>query len=152
LLAANLLIHDRQTLIDKFFCMNGKLGREYHLYFLSWFTNIRYCLERGFTRYQSGQAYYENKLRLGSRLTRNTIYFKHRNVLAQGLLRFAARGSAQMSIEKVCVKKMAFYSLWIGLPVLAALFQASTKMLAAECAIRLSAGVGSCKPRIRLGR
>ena len=27
---------------------------------------------------------------------------------------------------------MAFYSLWIGLPVLSALFQASTKMLAAE--------------------
>jgi multidrug transporter EmrE-like cation transporter len=27
---------------------------------------------------------------------------------------------------------MAFYSLWLGLPVLAALFQASTKMLAAE--------------------
>ena len=90
LLAANLLIHDGRTLIDKFFCMNGKLGREYHLYFLSWFTNIRYCLEHSFTRYQSGQAYYENKLRLGSRLTRNTIYFKHRNFFAQGLLRFAA--------------------------------------------------------------
>ena len=27
---------------------------------------------------------------------------------------------------------MAFYSLWIGLPVLSALFQASTKMLATE--------------------
>ena len=27
---------------------------------------------------------------------------------------------------------MAFYSLWVGLPVLSALFQASTKMLAAE--------------------
>ncbi|SRR5581483_493245 len=27
---------------------------------------------------------------------------------------------------------MVFYSLWLGLPVLAALFQASTKMLAAE--------------------
>ena len=27
---------------------------------------------------------------------------------------------------------MIFYSLWLGLPVLAALFQASTKMLAAE--------------------
>src|SRR5438034_10711565 len=27
---------------------------------------------------------------------------------------------------------MAFYSLWIGLPVLSALFQASAKMLAAE--------------------
>jgi len=90
LLAANLLIHDEHTLIDKFFCMNGEYGRPYNLYFLSWFTNIRFCLERGLMRYQSGQAYYENKLRLGSRLTRNTIYFKHRNMLAQGLLRFAA--------------------------------------------------------------
>jgi uncharacterized protein len=90
LLAANLLVHDRQTLIDKFFCMNSEYGRAYNLYFQSWFTNIRFCLERGLIRYQSGQAYYENKLRLGSRLTRNTIYFKHRNMLAQGLLRFAA--------------------------------------------------------------
>lgn len=90
LLAANLLIHDGHTLIDKFFCMNSEQGRAYNLYFLSWFTNMRYCLKYGLTRYQSGQAYYENKLRLGSRLTRNAIYFKHRNVLAQGLLRFAA--------------------------------------------------------------
>ncbi len=90
LLAANLLIHDERTLIDKFFCMNGESGRAYNLYFVSWFANIRLCLERGFTRYQSGQAYYENKLRLGSGLTRNTIFFKHRNALAHGLLRFAA--------------------------------------------------------------
>ena len=90
LLAANLLIHDKHTLIDKFFCMNAEHGRTYNLYFLSWFTNVRYCLKHGLIRYQSGQAYYENKLRLGSRLTRNAIYFKHRNVLAQGLLRFAA--------------------------------------------------------------
>ncbi len=90
LLAANLLIHDKHTLIDKFFCMNSEHGRAYNLYFLSWFTNVCYCIEHGFTRYQTGQAYYENKLRLGSRLTRNTMYFKHRNVLAQGLLRFAA--------------------------------------------------------------
>jgi len=30
------------------------------------------------------------------------------------------------------VKKIAFYSLWVGLPMLSTLFQASTKMLAAE--------------------
>ena len=90
LLGANLLIHDKHTLVDKFFCMNSEHGRMYNLYFLSWFTNVCYCIEHGFARYQSGQAYYENKLRLGSRLTRNTMYFKHRNVLAQGLLRFAA--------------------------------------------------------------
>jgi predicted N-acyltransferase len=90
LLAANLLVHGERALIDKFFCMKGAEGRAFNIYFLSWFHNLRYCLEHGYTRYQSGQAYYENKLRLGSRLTRNMMYFKHRNVLAQGLLKFAA--------------------------------------------------------------
>lgn len=90
LLAVNLLIHDTHTLIDKFFCMNNSVGREYNLYFLSWFTNIGLCIERGFTRYQSGQAYYDNKVRLGSKLHRNHMYFKHRNVLAQGILKLVA--------------------------------------------------------------
>lgn len=90
LLAANLLVQDAHTLIDKFFCMNSEAGRKYNLYFLSWFTNIRFCLEHGITRYQSGQAYYENKLRLGSKLTRNQMYFKHRNAFAQGILKLAA--------------------------------------------------------------
>ena len=90
LLAANLLVHSRDTLIDKFFCMDAAQGRRYNLYFLSWFNNIRYCLEHGIGRYQSGQAYYENKLRLGSRLTGNTMYYKHRNVVAQWLLRLLA--------------------------------------------------------------
>lgn len=90
LLAANLLVHGKGTLIDKFFCMDAAQGRRYNLYFLSWFNNIGYCLEQGIERYQSGQAYYENKLRLGSRLTANTMYFKHRNVVAQRLLRLLA--------------------------------------------------------------
>ena len=88
LLAANLLVHDGHTLLDKFFCMNSIVGREYNLYFLSWFTNVRTCLEHGIKRYQSGQANYENKLRLGSKLTRNNMYFKHRNGIAQSILKF----------------------------------------------------------------
>ena len=90
LLASNLMIHDNNTLIDKFFCMNSEVGRKHNLYFLSWFTNIRTCLESGFTKYQSGQAYYENKLKLGSKLIRNNMYFKHRNILAQGVLKLVA--------------------------------------------------------------
>ncbi|MDC3911887.1 hypothetical protein KQE47_26520, partial [Raoultella planticola] len=54
------------------------------------FTNLRHCLEHGMTRYQSGQAYYENKIRLGSLLTRNTMYFKHRNPVVQWALRLAS--------------------------------------------------------------
>ncbi|KQO75045.1 hypothetical protein ASF29_14195 [Rhizobium sp. Leaf262] len=87
LIAANLLVHDDETLIDKFFCMDGEKGRPYNPYFLSWFTNLRYCLDNGLTRYQSGQAYYENKLRLGSTLTANTMFFRHRNPAVQALLK-----------------------------------------------------------------
>lgn len=87
LMAVNLLIHDQDTLIDKFFCMNEN-GRSYNLYFLSWFNNLQYCINNGIGRYQSGQAYYENKVRLGSQLTGNTMYFRHRNRFVQALLRW----------------------------------------------------------------
>ncbi|TXI01525.1 MAG: GNAT family N-acetyltransferase [Rhizobium sp.] len=90
LLAANLIVHDERVAIDKFFCMDGEKGRPYNLYFLSWFTNLRYCLENGLSRYQSGQAYYENKVRLGSKLTANTMYFRHRNPFLQRLLRLVS--------------------------------------------------------------
>jgi predicted N-acyltransferase len=90
LLAANLLLHDHQTLLDKFFCMDAAQGRALNLYFVSWFTNLRLCLDRGFTRYQSGQAGYANKLRLGSTLTATAMRFRHRNPLINQALRWAA--------------------------------------------------------------
>jgi predicted N-acyltransferase len=90
LLAANLLVHDGRSLIDKFFCMDAEEGRRHNLYFLSWFTNLEYCLEHRMRRYQSGQAYYENKVRLGSRLTSNLMFFRHRNPVLQALLRLVS--------------------------------------------------------------
>ncbi|AYG67744.1 MULTISPECIES: GNAT family N-acetyltransferase [unclassified Rhizobium] len=90
LMAANLIVHDERIAIDKFFCMDGEKGRPYNLYFLSWFTNLRYCLDNGLSRYQSGQAYYENKVRLGSKLTANAMYFRHRNPFLQRLLRLVS--------------------------------------------------------------
>lgn len=90
LLAANLMVHDGSTMIDKFFCMDAARGREFNLYYLSWFTNIAYCLEHGFSRYQSGQAYYQNKVRLGSQLTQNSMYFKHTNPALQRVLKWLA--------------------------------------------------------------
>ena len=90
LLGVNLLLQDGATLLDKFFCMDAERGRPLNLYFLSWFANVRLCLERGLSRYQSGQAGYENKLRLGSRLVRTANYFRHRNALLNGGLRLVA--------------------------------------------------------------
>lgn len=90
LLAANLLLRDGTTLLDKYFCMDAAEGRRLNLYFISWFTNIRLCLEAGQTRYQAGQAAYGAKLRLGARLSGATNYFRHRNPLLNAVLRLAA--------------------------------------------------------------
>jgi len=90
LLAANLLLEDKNLLLDKFFCMDGEAGRAYNLYFLSWFTNIQYCLDRRIPYYMSGQAGDESKLRLGSAMQTNLLWFKHANPLLNGLLRLIA--------------------------------------------------------------
>ena len=90
LIAANLLLEGEGVLLDKFFVMELERGRPLNLYFLSWFTNLRLCLERGLTRYVSGQAAYENKLRLGSSLTRTSMYFRHRNAIVNGAMQLVA--------------------------------------------------------------
>jgi len=89
LMAANLVLIDAATLIDKFFCMRAE-GRDHNLYFLSWFTNIQLCLDLGLTRYQSGQAAYANKLRLGSGLIATSMHFRHRNPLLNRVLGWLA--------------------------------------------------------------
>jgi hypothetical protein len=90
LLGANLLLQDRETLLDKFFCMETARGPAHNLYFVSWFTNVRLCLEAGLKRYRSGQAGYENKLRLGSWLAPTSMYFRHRRRIVNLALRWAA--------------------------------------------------------------
>lgn len=90
LVGFNLLLQDGATLLDKFFCMETARGPALNLYFVSWFTNVRLCLERGLKAYQSGQAAYENKLRLGSRLVGAEMYFRHRRPLVNRALAWAA--------------------------------------------------------------
>ena len=90
LIGFNLLLQDGTTLLDKFFCMETARGPALNLYFVSWFTNVRLCLERGLRRYQSGQAAYDNKLRLGSRLIGADMYFRHRRPLVNRALQWAA--------------------------------------------------------------
>jgi predicted N-acyltransferase len=90
LIGFNLLLQDGQTLLDKFFCMETARGPAHDLYFLSWFTNIGLCLDRGLSRYRSGQAGYATKLRLGSRLIGSEMLFRHRRPLVNQALRMAA--------------------------------------------------------------
>ncbi|WNJ91122.1 GNAT family N-acetyltransferase [Bosea sp. 685] len=87
LAAFNLLLIERERVIDKFLGMRYPLAREHNLYALSWMTNVRYCLAHGIGRLQSGQTAYASKLRFGSRLVPSVIFFRHR----QGVLNWALR-------------------------------------------------------------
>ena len=91
LLAANLMLRDGEVLLDKFFCMNSRSAASRDLYFISWLTNVQLCLSLGLRVYQSGQAGYETKLRLGSRLVPAQDYFRFRNRLLNRLVSWAGR-------------------------------------------------------------
>lgn len=90
LLAFNLILESSERMIDKFIG-TGEQARRYNLYFLSWMENVRRCIAKGIPVYQSGQAGYAVKVRLGSRLMLNWNYFLHLNPLLNLLLRLVAR-------------------------------------------------------------
>jgi hypothetical protein len=90
LLAFNLLLQSPDCLIDKFIG-TSESARDYNVYFLSWMENVRRCIVGGIPLYQSGQAGYGVKIRLGSRLELNWNYFRHRNPALNALLRLVAR-------------------------------------------------------------
>lgn len=91
LVAFNLVLAGRDRLIDKYVGMDYAFARRFSLYFISWLTNVRYCIEHRIPLYQSGQAFYAPKLRLGSRLTMNWQFFRHRNPVLNLLLRVVSR-------------------------------------------------------------
>jgi len=79
LVAFNLVLHDGTRLLDKFLGMDYSVARKYNLYFVSWIENVRFCLARGIPLYQSGQGLHREKMRLGSRLVANWLWYRHRN-------------------------------------------------------------------------
>jgi len=89
-IGANLMLVNEERLLDKFFCMRTQSGQDYNLYFVSWFSNLQFCLDKDLKIYQSGQAGYETKLRLGSALLENWMYFRHRNRMLDRLLKLAS--------------------------------------------------------------
>ena len=67
--------------------MHYPIARAHNLYVLSWMTNVRFCLERGIQQLQTGQTAYAAKLRLGSRLDKLWVCFKHRGKVLNGIFR-----------------------------------------------------------------
>lgn len=90
LIGFNLMLQDAETLLDKFFCMETERGPANDLYFVSWIHNVGLCLERGLKRYQSGQAGYATKRRLGCAFPATEMFFRHRRPWIDRALKWAA--------------------------------------------------------------
>lgn len=79
LVAFNLVLRDDERLLDKFLGMDYAAMGRYNLYHVSWLENIRYCAAEGIRVYESGQGLHHEKLRLGSTLHPNNLWYRHRN-------------------------------------------------------------------------
>jgi hypothetical protein len=87
LIGYNLCFIAGNMLIDKYVGFRYPEARELNLYFVSWFHNLHYALDRGLTHYVAGWTDPEIKAYLGASftLTRHAVYI--RNGLLRALLR-----------------------------------------------------------------
>jgi predicted N-acyltransferase len=91
LVAFNLVLHDSKRLIDKFLGMEYVIAREYNLYFYTWIENVRRCIDLNVGIYQSGQGLHALKRRLGSRLSANWLWYRHRNRVVDAIFALVER-------------------------------------------------------------
>ncbi len=91
LVAFNLVLHDGDRLIDKYIGMDYAHARDLNLYYVSWMENVRYAIEHRIATYQSGQGLPQEKLRMGSTLIPNWLWYRHRNRLIDGTMKTAER-------------------------------------------------------------
>ena len=96
LVAFNLVLHDNEhhaggRLLDKFLGMDYAVAHEYNLYFYTWIGNVRRCIDLKLGLYQSGQGLHALKRRLGSRLSANWLWYRHRNRVVDALFALVER-------------------------------------------------------------
>ena len=89
LVAFNLVLHDGERMIDKYIGMDYRHARNLNLYYVSWMENVRFAIEHRIPTYQSGQGLPQEKLRMGSTLTPNWLWYRHRNRLIDGTMKTA---------------------------------------------------------------
>jgi hypothetical protein len=75
----NIFLIEDDRIIGKYLGMRYPLAREHNLYFLNWMLIARVCMAEGKTWMQSGHTGYRVKVRLGSKLKRSWVYFRHVN-------------------------------------------------------------------------
>ncbi|MCB1520100.1 MAG: GNAT family N-acetyltransferase [Hyphomicrobiaceae bacterium] len=83
----NLSLVEKDKVIGKFIGMDYSLARQNNLYFVNWMKMIEFCIENGIGELQTGQTTYAVKARMGCKLRRSWIYFKHSGLVLGALFR-----------------------------------------------------------------
>jgi hypothetical protein len=83
----NIFFEEQDRIIDKYIGMRYPLAREHNIYFITWMMMVRRCIEKRIPWLQMGQTTYGQKVRLGCKLKRSWVYFKHTNPLINAAFR-----------------------------------------------------------------
>lgn len=87
LAAFNLCFVYRDLCIDKYIGFDYDISNRYHLYTVSWCYNVDWCIKNSIRFYRTGQTEYYAKLRMGSGMVPLYAYLRHRNKIANLLLK-----------------------------------------------------------------
>ena len=90
LVSFNMFLVEPHRVLAKFIGMRYPAARELNLYYYNWVMMVRYCIEHGIPLLQTGQTTYELKTRLGSKLKKSWIYFRHRATITNRIFHAAA--------------------------------------------------------------
>jgi hypothetical protein len=110
LAAFNLLVVKPEAMVDKNFCMDYELGRQYNLYVLSWLENVRTCVEQGIPLFHSGQGVEKTKAHLGATLIQLYLLFKHRHPVIDRIL------VASPAVSEKILSRLGFWPAALNVP------------------------------------
>ena len=86
-----LVLIEPGRLIEKYNGMRYPDGLDHGVFFMNWMTQVRLCVERGIPELHAGETTYLTKARLGCKLHRSWIYFRHHRRPVNGLFGLLSR-------------------------------------------------------------
>ena len=87
----SLSLFNNYELVPKYVGFRQPAGRQHRLYFINWLRLVEFSLGRGIKQITAGQYSYPTKVKLGCRLERNCVYFRHPNAFGNAITRAASR-------------------------------------------------------------
>lgn len=79
LVAFDLCLVSNGTLVDEYIGMDYSVAYTYHLYYLTFRDIVKWCIEHGIKKYESGALNYDPKKRLDFKFIPEYIYARHPN-------------------------------------------------------------------------